>query len=78
MFDRNKKLTAKAYLTFGDKNMKCTILVMTNAYDMDIDNSDIKQVIQWNLPIFFDTIIQHLGRASRINGQSTFILFIPK
>lgn len=45
---------------------------------MRIDNPNIIFVIQWDIPIFFDMIIQRIGRAGRKNSQSTFVLFTLK
>lgn len=41
----DQKLIAKAFMISGDENLKCIILVATNAYRMDIDNPDIILVI---------------------------------
>lgn len=78
MSDWDKDLIAKAFLTPGNDNLECTILVATDAYGMGIDNLDIKLVIQWDMPITFDAMDQRLGRAGRKGGQSIFILFTPK
>lgn len=45
---------------------------------MGIDNPDVKLVIQWDLPISFDSMIQRMGRAGRKGGYSYFVLFSPK
>lgn len=46
IFKLNKELIAKAFIISDNKNFKCTILIATNIYDMDIDNLDIIFVIQ--------------------------------
>ena len=78
MLDWDKELIAKAFKINGSKNTKCTILVTTNAYGMGIDNSDIQLVIQWDLPISFNSMIQRMGCAGRKGQQAWFILLIPK
>lgn len=74
----DKELITKAFITSGDQNLECTILVATDAYGMSIDNPDIIFVIQWDIPLSFDSMIKHLGKARRKDGQSTFILFTLK
>lgn len=44
---------------------------------MGIDNPDIKLVVQWDLPMSFDSMIQRMGRASRKGNQAAFVLFTP-
>lgn len=58
MSDWDKNLTAAAFRIPGDENLECTFLVATDAYGMGIDNPDIKLIIQWDLPISFDSMIQ--------------------
>lgn len=74
----DKTLTANAFQISGDENTECTILVATDAYGMGIDNPDVKLVIQWDIPLSFDSMIQRMGRAGRKGGQSTFVFFTPK
>ena len=74
----DKEITAKAFMTLGDLNQECTIVMATDAYGMGINNPDIKVVIQWDLPPTLDAIIQRLVRAGRNGTQSTFILITPK
>lgn len=45
---------------------------------MEIDNPDVKLVIQWDLPILFDSMIQKMGCAGRKSGYFYFVLFNPK
>lgn len=78
MPELDKELIAKVFMTPGDENLECTILVTTDTYGMGIDNPDIVLVIQWDILLSFDSMIQRLGRAGRKGGQSTFILFTPK
>lgn len=40
-----KSLIAKTFQVSRDKNTKCIIIVATNAYDIEIENLDIKLVI---------------------------------
>lgn len=56
----DKKLIANAFLILEDSNLECTILVATDAYDIGINNLDIKFVIQWDISITFDVMIQRL------------------
>ena len=46
MLEGDKTLTAEAFGKPGTENTECTILVATDAYDMAIDNPDVKLVIQ--------------------------------
>lgn len=50
----------KAFIILDDQNQKCIIIIATDMYDMSINNSDIRLIIQWNLPITVDAIIQRL------------------
>ena len=45
---------------------------------MGIDNPDVKLVIQWDIPLSFDSMIQRMGRAGSKSGASAFILLTPK
>lgn len=45
---------------------------------MGIDNPDVKLVIQWDIPMSFDSMIQRMGRARRKGAQPTFVFFSPK
>ncbi len=74
----DKSLIANAFAVPSDKNTECTIFVATDAYGMGIDNPDVKLVIQWDIPLSFDSMIQRMGRAGRKGGASTFVLFTPK
>ena len=65
MSDRDKDLILKAFCIPGEDNTNCTILVVTDAYGMGIDNPDIGLVVWWNLLISFDLMIQRIGRAGR-------------
>ena len=78
MSEWDKSLIAKAFQVNGDENTECTILIATDAYGMGIDNPDIKLLVQWDLPMSFDSMIQRMGRAGRKRGQATFVLFTPK
>lgn len=69
---------AKAFQVSSDKNSKCTIIVVTNAYGIGIDNLDMRLVVQWDLILSFDSIIPRMSRAARKKGQATFVLLIPK
>lgn len=76
--DGYKVLIAKAFCTPGDQNPDYTILVATDAYSMPIDNPDVKLVIQWGLPLTFESMMQRMRCAGRDGGQSTFVLLTPK
>ncbi|MCJ1471186.1 hypothetical protein MMC07_009834 [Pseudocyphellaria aurata] len=78
MSEYNKEMTANKFGVPIGKNTACTILVATDAYGMGIDNPDVLLVIQWDLPLFFDTMIQRMGRAGRKGGASAFVLLTPK
>lgn len=78
MSDWNKELIAKAFKINEFEKTKYTILVVTNAYGMGIDNPDIRLVIQWDLLISFDSMIQRIGRVGRKGQQAWFILLTPK
>ena len=54
------------------------IIVATNEYGMEIDNMDVKLVIQYNIPISLDLMIQYMSRVGRKDGHLTFVLFISK
>lgn len=76
--DSTQVLFAKAFCTPGDQNPDCTILVVTDAYSMAIDNPDVKLVIQWGLPLSFESMMQRMRCAGRGGGQSTFVLLTSK
>lgn len=76
--DWDKALTADAFGMPRDENTECTIIVATDAYGMGVDNPDVKLVIQWDIPLLFDSMIQRMGRAGRKGGALTFVFFTPK
>lgn len=79
MSDWDKAIIAKAFKTPDSDNTECIILVATDAYDISIDNPDIKLVIQWDLPMSFDAMIQCMGRGAGKHGKkAAFILLTPK
>ena len=78
MLDWDKEFIAKAFKTPGNENTECIILVATDAYRMGIDNPDIRLVIQWDLPLSFNSMIQRIGRAGRKGQQAWFVLLTPK
>lgn len=78
MSDWDKKLIAKAFKISGTENTECVTLVATDTYGMGINNPDIRLVIQWDLPISFDSMIQRMGRAGRKGQQVWFILLTQK
>lgn len=73
----DKALTTTAFAIVAKDNQECVIIVATDAYGMGIDNPDVKLVIQWDIPMSFDSMIQCMGRAGRKEAQSTFVLFTP-
>lgn len=77
ILDYTKALTLAAFAIPGDDNNQCTILVATDAYGIKIDNLDVRLVIQWDVPLSFDTLIQRIGRVGKIGVLSTFVLFLP-
>lgn len=78
MSEWDKNLTTEAFSKPAEENNECVILVATDAYDMGIDNPDIKLVIQWDIPLLFDSMIQRMGRGGRKGRASAFILLTPK
>lgn len=68
MSEWDKAIVAKAFQIDGDINTDYIILVATDAYGMGINNPDIRLVIQWDLPLSFDSMIQRMGRAGRRAG----------
>lgn len=78
MSEWDKKLNADAFAVPAEENTECIILVATDAYGMGINNPDVILVIQWNIPISFDSMIQRMGRAGQKGGASVFVLFTPK
>lgn len=76
--DFDKAITTKVFWVSNEDNTECTILVAINAYGMDIDNPDIRLVIQWDMPLSFDSMIQRLGPTDKKGAQAYFILLIPK
>ena len=78
MSEWDKTLTAKAFGKPGTENTECTILIATDAYGIGIDNPDVKLVIQWDIPLSFDSMIQRMGRAGRKSEAFLFILLTPR
>lgn len=58
MSEWDKNLIAQAFSVPGEENIECTILVATDAYGMGINNPDVRLVIQWDIPLSFDSMIQ--------------------
>lgn len=75
MSEWDKSIIANAFAVPADQNTECTILVVTDAYGMDIDNQARHQ---WDIPLLFDLMIQRMGRDGKKGGASTFVLFTPK
>lgn len=76
--DWTKGITSKAFGARQEKNTDCTMLVATDAYGMGIDNPDVKLVVQWDIPMSFDSMIQQMRRAGRKGALSAFVFFMPK
>lgn len=74
----DKDFTIKVFQMPNKKKAACIIFVATDTYSIEINNSNIRLVIQWDLPINFDSMIQCISRAGNKRGQATFILFIAK
>lgn len=49
-----------------------------DAYDIGINNLDVKLVVQWDISLKFDWMIQQIGQAGRKDRTSSFILLTPK
>lgn len=77
MSDYTKAIVSKDFGVDQENNTDCTILVATDAYDIAINNPDIKLVIQWDIILSFESMIRRMGRAGRNGAQSTFVLFTP-
>lgn len=78
MLEWDKNLIAKTFSIAGDKNTKYTILVTTDTYDICINNPDVKLVIEWDIPMIFNSMIQQMGRAGKKIRVFVFILFTSK
>lgn len=75
----DKGLTADAfYEVYILETLECIIFIATNAYDIAIDNPDIKLVIPWDIPISFDDIIQCIGKVKQKGEKTIFIFLTPK
>lgn len=69
-------MTAIAFAFAANENEECLIFVATNAYDMSINNPNVKLVIHWDIPMSFNSMIQQKKWAVRKGGQSTLV-FLP-
>lgn len=69
----DKNLIAQAFRVPRKKNIECTILVAMDVYGIGINNPDIRLVIQWDIPLSFDSMIQQMDRAGRKGKVSVFI-----
>lgn len=78
MFDWDKNLIKEALSKPAEKINECVILIAIDTYGMGIDNPDVKLVIQWDIPLLFDSMIQRIGRAGKKDRASAFILLTPK
>lgn len=78
MSEWDKCVIPNTFAVPGNENTEYTILIVTDIYSMDIDNPDVKLVIQWDTPLLFDSMIQRMSQARRKGGASTFILFTFK
>ncbi len=74
----DKAMIDKTFQINREENNKYIIFMTTNAYSIGINNLDIKLVIYWNFVLNFDLMIQWIGKASKKNRQTIFILLILK
>lgn len=78
MSEWDKFFIANIFAMPADQNIKYIIFMVMDAYNMGIDNLDVKFVIQWDIPLLFDLMIQRMGQAERKGWVSTFVLFTFK
>lgn len=57
ILDKDKDPTTVAIHILRDKNRLCIIFISINIYDIEIDNSDVKLIIQYDLFLYFDFMI---------------------
>lgn len=74
----DKILIAQTFSIAGKENTKYAILVTIDVYGMSINNPDVKLVIQWDIPMFFNLMIQQIGKTDRRDRASAFLLFTSK
>lgn len=78
MSEWNKSLIANFFVIPDNENTEYTILIAIDTYGIDIDNPDVKFVIQWDIPLLFNPIIQRMSQARRKGRASAFIFFTSK
>lgn len=68
MSEWDKNFTAETFSKPAEENNKSVILVATDFYSIDINNSDVKFMVQWDLFLLFDSMIQCMRRSRRKGG----------
>lgn len=77
MSEYDKSLIAETFQISENENQECVILIATDTYGIGINNPDIKLVIQWDIPVSFDTIIKQIGRVERNSQKAVFTFSSP-
>ena len=62
----------------GDQNKKCTIVVATNIYKININNPEIQLVVQWDVLTTLDVMIQIFEKPGKDDKLSIFVFICPK
>lgn len=56
------------------KGSDCNIMISTNAYGMGIDISNIRYIVEYEIPLSIEDLVQQLGRAGRDGNVSEAIV----
>lgn len=77
MSEYDKNVAAEVFHIPGSKNNEYTIFIATDTYEMDIDNPDVKLVIQWEFTLSHDLMIQQIGCAKKRKAKKSFCFLLP-
>ncbi len=75
MISTDKTRIAISFKKSSTENATSQILIVTDVYELDIDNSDVARILQWLLSSCMSKLYQHLSQDMHCdNDQTNFTL----